>query len=59
MCDQLKDQMFHVAVNSHCILLCVSSATIITMVSDHVPGEPSKAVLMYGQIADWQYAVKL
>lgn len=50
--------MFHIAVNSHCILLYVSSAAIITVVSDRVPREPSKAV-MYGQIVDWQYAVKL
>lgn len=56
--DQLRDQMFHVAVNSRCILLYVSSATIIIVVSDHVPRELWKAV-MYGQIVDWEYAVKL
>lgn len=39
-------------------LLYVPSATIINVVSDHMPGEPSK-VVTYGQIADWQYAVKL
>lgn len=58
VCDQLKDQSFHVAWNSLCILVCVSPATVIAVVSDRLPGEPSKAVLMYGQIADWRYAVK-
>jgi len=50
MC-QLRDQMFHVVMNSHCILVYVSSITIITVVSDCVPREPSKTV-MCGQTVD-------